>query len=99
MVGTVVERFIPIPSIQAVHKSFWLAKQVCLSAMVFMLAAQIAGLATCPMDGFGEHSVRRVLGIPSSQTVVLVVAVGYADNSALKKTRLLLDGRVHRNQW
>jgi nitroreductase len=95
----VVERFIPIPSIQAVHKSFWLAKQVCLSAMVFMLAAEAAGLATCPMEGFGERAVRRALGIPSSQTVVLVVPVGYADNLALKKTRLPLDGRVHREQW
>src|ERR1700730_10565960 len=54
----VVQRFVPIPSFQAVHKSFWLAKQVCLSAMVFMLAAEVAGLATCPMEGFGECSVR-----------------------------------------
>ena len=94
-----VARFIPIPSFQAVHKSFWLAKQVSLSAMVFMLAAEAAGLATCPMEGFGERSVRRVLGIPSSQTVVLVIAVGYADSTAPIKTRLPLDGRVHRNGW
>jgi nitroreductase len=64
-----------------------------------MLAAEVAELATCPMEGFGEHAVRRDLGIPSSQTVVVVVAVGYADNSALKKTRLRLDGRVHRDRW
>lgn len=95
----VVGQFRPIPSIQAVHKNYWLAKQVCLSAMVFMLAAQIAGLSTCPMEGFGERQVRRVLGIPSSHRVVLVVSVGYADNSALKKTRLPLDGRVHRERW
>ncbi len=94
-----VAPFIPIPSVQAVHKSFWLAKQVCLSAMVFMLAAQAAGLATCPIEGFGERSVRRALGIPSSQTVVLVVAVGYADNAAAPKTRLPLAGRVHRDRW
>ena len=50
------------------------------------------GLVTCPMEGFCEHAVRRALGIPSSQAVVLVVTVGYADNSALKKTRLPLDG-------
>jgi nitroreductase len=92
-------RFTPIPSIQAVHKSFWLAKQVCLSAMVFMLAAHVAGLATCPMEGFGEHQVRRALSIPSSHRVVVVVPVGYADNTAAKKTRLPLDGRVHRNGW
>jgi nitroreductase len=95
----VAGRLVPIPSVQAVHKNFWLAKQVSLSAMVFMLAAQAAGLATCPMEGFGEHQIRRALGIPSSQAVVLVVAVGYADNSALKKTRLPLDGRVHRDGW
>jgi len=99
LVGKMVQRFIPIPSIQAIHKDYWLAKQVCLSAMVFMLAAEAAGLATCPMEGFGEYQVRQALGIPSSQTVVLVVAVGYADNSAAKKTRLPLDGLVHRDHW
>lgn len=95
----VVGRVIPVPSIQAVHKSFWLAKQVSLSAMTFMLAAEVAGLATCPMEGFSEPQVRRALGIPSSHTVVLVVAVGYADNSALTKTRLPLEGQVHREGW
>jgi nitroreductase len=95
----VAGRFVPIPSVQAVHKNFWLAKQVCLSAMVFLLAAEVAGLATCPMEGFGEHAVRRALGIPSTQAVVLLVAVGYADKSGLKKTRLPLDGRVHRDRW
>ena len=96
---TVVGRFTPIPSVQAVHPGYWLAKQVCLSAMVFMLAAEAAGLATCPMEGFGEHAVRRVLGIPRSHTVVLVVAVGYADHAAPRKTRLPLEERVHRDQW
>jgi nitroreductase len=93
------ERFIPIPSIQAVHKNYWLAKQVSLSAMVFMLAAEVAGLATCPMEGFGDSAVRRVLGIPSSQTVVLVIPIGYADSTSQKKTRLPLEGRVHRDHW
>jgi hypothetical protein len=51
------------------------------------------------MEGFGEHAVRRALGIPSSQNVVLVVPVGYADNAALTKTRLPLEGRVHRDRW
>ncbi|MBX9787719.1 MAG: nitroreductase family protein [Pirellulales bacterium] len=99
VVAFVAERFVPIPKVQAVHKSYWLAKQVSLSAMVFMLAAEAAGLTTCPMEGFGEHAVRRVLGIPSSQTVVLVVPVGYADNSGMRKTRLPLAGRLHRDRW
>jgi nitroreductase len=99
VVAAIAERFVPIPKVQAVHMNYWLAKQVCLSAMVFMLAAEAAGLATCPMEGFGERAVRQILGIPSSQTVVLVVPVGYADNTALRKTRLTLEGRLHRDRW
>jgi nitroreductase len=94
-----VGRFMTIPSVQAVHMDYWLAKQVSLSAMTFMLAAQAAGLATCAMEGFGERAVRNVLGIPSSQLVVLLVAVGYADSGPRVKTRLPLEGRVHRNGW
>lgn len=99
VVAVVAQRFIPIPSVQAVHKNYWLAKQVSLSAMTFMLAAEAAGLSTCPMEGFGEHAVRRALGIPASQTVVLVVPVGYADKSGARKTRLPLAGRLHRDRW
>jgi nitroreductase len=99
VVEAVAGRFFPIPSVPAVHIDYWLAKQVSLSAMNFMLAAEAAGLATCCMEGFGERGVRQALGIPSSQHVVLAVAVGYADNTALVKTRLPLEGRIHRNHW
>lgn len=94
----IVSRFIPLPKLQAIHKSYWLAKQVSMSAMVFMLAAEAAGLSTCPMEGFSEQAVKRVLGIPSNQTVVLVVPLGYADNSGAK-TRLPLNELVHENHW
>ena len=42
---------------------------------------------------------RQVLGIPASQTVVLVMPVGYADRPAARKTRLPLEGRLHRDHW
>ena len=60
---------------------------------------QAAGLATCPMEGFRERWVRRALGIPPSQLVVLVVPVGYPDDPTPRRTRLPLDGRVHRDRW
>ena len=41
----------PTPELPAIHRRYWLAKQVSLSAMVFMLAAAAAGLGTCPMEG------------------------------------------------
>jgi nitroreductase len=91
--------FTPIPSVQAIHKNYWLAKQAGMSAMAFMLAAHAAGLSTCPMEGFGERQVRRALSIPDTHSVILVIPVGYADNSTMAKTRLPLDGQIHREQW
>ena len=96
---TIAGRFIPIPKLQAVHRDYWLAKQASIAAHTFMLAAHIAGLATCPMEGFSERAVQEALNIPSDQAVILVVPVGYADNSAQTKTRLSLDEIVHQNSW
>lgn len=95
----VIGRMRPIPSIQAVHPDFWLAKQASLSAMAFMLAAHAAGLATCPMEGFGERAVRKTLGIPNDYTAILVVPVGYADDPPTTKTRVNLKDRVHLDRW
>lgn len=89
----------PVPSIPVIHKRYWLAKQVSLSAMVFMLAAHAAGLATVPMEGFDERRVRRLLGVPRRHIVPIVVPVGYARDNDLKKSRLPLDSLVHRDRW
>ncbi|QGJ70541.1 Nitroreductase domain-containing protein [Planctomycetales bacterium 10988] len=89
----------PVASAPAVHRRFWLSKQVCLAAMNFMLAATAAGLGTCPMEGFGESQVRQVLKIPSHQTVVLVIPVGYPVEEDLTKSRLPLQEIVHHNGW
>lgn len=89
----------PVPSIPAVHKQYWLTKQVMLSAMVFMLAATAAGLSTVPMEGFDEQWVRRVLRIPSSHIVPVIIPLGYSKAGNLKKTRLPLAGVLHRDSW
>lgn len=95
----IVGRFVPIPKLQAIHRDYWLAKQASIAAQTFMLAAQVAGLATCPMEGFSERAVRKVLDIPRHQAVILIVPVGYANNSAQTKTRLSLAELVHHNSW
>ncbi len=96
---TIVGRFVPIPKLQAVHRDYWLAKQVSIAAQTFMLAAEFAGLATCPMEAFSERAVQKILGIPRNQAVILIVPVGYANNSAQTKTRLSLAELVHHNSW
>ena len=83
--------FVPIPRMMAVHKRFWLAKQVTLSAMNFMLAAEAAGLATVPMEGFDAGRLRRALDLPRSWEPILVVPVGRAKPGPAKKTRLPLE--------
>jgi nitroreductase len=93
-------RFVrPIPSIPAVHKRYWVTKQVMLRAMVLMLGAQAAGLASVPMEGFDEGRVKRILRIPRSHVVPVVIPIGYAADTQLKKTRLPLERVLHRNAW
>jgi nitroreductase len=90
---------LPTPELPAVHRRFWLAKQVSLSAMVFMLCATAAGLGTCPMEGFDEARVKKVLGIPAHMLVVMVIPVGFPAEDKLVRSRLPLSARVHRNGW
>jgi nitroreductase len=89
----------PTPELPAIHRRYWLAKQVSLSAMVFMLAAAAAGLGTCPMEGFDEGRVKRLLRIPAHLVVVLVVPVGFSADGEQKRTRLPLEKLIHRNGW
>lgn len=91
--------FVPVPSIPAVHRRYWLSKQASLAAMTFMLAATAAGLATCPVEGFDERRVRKALGIPRSVVPVVVVPVGYSATPQAIKTRLPLECMVHRQRW
>lgn len=91
--------FLPLPSIPAVKKRFWLAKQVSLAAMNFMLAAESAGLSTVPMEGFDERRVRCILGIPATCIVPMLVPVGYAADRPAGKTRLRLERMLHRETW
>jgi len=91
--------FTPVPSIPAVRRRYWLAKQAALCAMSFMLAAEAAGLATCPMEGFDERRVRRVLGMPRRYLPIIVTPVGYAADGEQTKTRLPLEQLVHWERW
>jgi nitroreductase len=82
--------FVPIPQIMAVHKRFWLAKQVMLCSMNFMLAAEAAGLGTVPMEGFDAGRLRRALDLPRSWEPILVVPLGYAQTDPPRRTRVPL---------
>jgi nitroreductase len=49
-----------------------------LAAATYMIAASGAGLATCPMEGFDEERLKKLLAIPRYMSVPAIVATGYA---------------------
>lgn len=54
----------------------WAAKSVALGAENFMLALRAHGYDSCPMEGFDENRVRRLLRLPADAFVVMVIACG-----------------------
>lgn len=91
--------FVSIPSLPAVHRRYWLGKQVGLSGMSLLLAAHAAGLAGCPMEGFDTRRVAKALNLPRGMEPMLMVPIGYPARTDLKKTRLPLAELVHREKW
>jgi len=54
----------------------WATKSAALACENLMLAFRAAGFDTCPMEGFDEPRVARLLGLPRAASVVMVLAVG-----------------------
>jgi nitroreductase len=51
-------------------------KSAALASENFMLAIAAEGYGTCPMEGFDEWRVKRLLGLRFSDRVVMVISVG-----------------------
>ncbi len=56
-------------------------RNVGLFAMAFMLAAESLGVSTHPMDGFDAAAVRSTFNIPEDYDIVMLIAMGYFDES------------------
>jgi nitroreductase len=75
-------------------------KQTMLAAQTFMLAAAAHGLDTCPMEGFDEVRVKRLLGIPRRMAIPVIVPVGYAqEDLPPKPPRFPLERKLHRERF
>lgn len=93
--------FTPMPHFPAVHKRDWLTKQVMLSVMNFILAAETEHLATSLIEEFDEWRVKYHLGIPLRHIVPVIAAVGYPlpNEQRDKRKQLPLQKKVHWNGW
>lgn len=54
-------------------------KSAALGAENFMLAISAQGFDTCPMEGFDEVRVKRILSLSCSARVVMVISIGKRD--------------------
>ncbi|KAE9009577.1 hypothetical protein PR003_g15884 [Phytophthora rubi] len=60
----------------------WAYKQTTFAAATFLYAAQVHGLATCPMEGLDQAKVKEVLDIPDRYSIPVVVTLGHANPDA-----------------
>ena len=94
--------FTPTPTLPVSRGGLraYAVKQTMLAVQTFMLAAAGAGLDTCPMEGFDEVRIKRLLGIPRRMTIPVIVAVGYAqEDLPPKPPRFPLERKLHRERF
>jgi nitroreductase len=58
---------------------------IATASMAYQAAAE--GLGTCIIGWLDEKKIRKLLGVPRSRKVELVLTVGYADNTVRQKLR------------
>lgn len=71
-------------------------------AQNLMVAANDAGLATCPVTFHHQDRLRGVLGLPDDVEGPMAVTLGHpgpADPSRPRAARIPLDELVHRERW
>lgn len=54
----------------------WSVKTTALACENFMLGMTAQGYDTCPMEGFDEVRVQKLLNLPSDAEVVMVIGCG-----------------------
>lgn len=71
-----------------------------IAAEHFCLQAAALGLGTCMLGWFNEETVRRLLHIPDSKRVGLIITLGYpSDRQTRPKIRKELDRMVRWNRY
>lgn len=57
-------------------QTLWATRTTALACQNLMLALRAAGFDSCPMEGFDEPRVKRLLGLPGPARIVMVLAAG-----------------------
>lgn len=69
-------------------------RSTALAGMTLMLAAKGMGYASCPMVGFDENAVAKLIKLPANHTLSFMVAVGKETKPAWPRGERLPDSTV-----
>jgi nitroreductase len=58
-----------------------------MAAQNLMLSATALGLGTCPVGGFDEEEVRKILSLPENVKPFLIIPIGYPAEKPIKRPR------------
>lgn len=85
--------FKPVPRepASAAELTTWAVKSTALACATLMLAFRAKGWDTCPMEGMDSSRVRRLLGLPRSAAIVMVVAAGKRSRKGVYGARIRFD--------
>ena len=65
----------------------WATKSTALAAQTLMLAFRAHGYDTCPMEGFDDKRVRKILKLPKQASVIMFVGVGKRADNGIYNSR------------
>jgi nitroreductase len=63
-------------------------KSCALAAQTFMLAMASKGYDTCPLEGFDSKLVKRLLGLPRSASITMVIPCGVRAEGGVRTSQL-----------
>lgn len=88
-----LQRPVPRGPFTQADMKVWAAKSTALAAENFMLALRAHGFDSCPMEGFDEHRVRRLLQLPDDGFVIMMIGAGKRAADGVYHPRLRFERR------
>ncbi|MCK7549881.1 MULTISPECIES: nitroreductase family protein [Marinobacter] len=84
-------RPVPRGPYSATEMKIWATKSTALAAENLMLALRAYGYDSCPMEGFDDWRVRKLLNVPRQGLVVMVLAAGKRAENGVYNRQYRLD--------
>ena len=90
---SVMGLFRPVPRFPVSQSGMklWATKSTALACENLMLALSAHGFDSCPLEGFDEVRVRKILGLPRGRSVVMIVAAGKRSDDGVYGSQFRFD--------